>query len=133
MKEKRIGMAVVGCGRIGRTHIESIKELGDIAHLVAVIDINSDIARGSACKYNTKFYVNTDGAFNDPGIQAVVICLPNNLHTPVSLEAMEKGKHALVEKPFALSVKDAERIIETALAKNLVLMIGQSFRFFKAV
>jgi predicted dehydrogenase len=83
--------------------------------------------------YNTNFYVNTDEAFDDPAIQAVVICLPNHLHTPVSLKATEKTKHVLVEKPFALSVKDAVRMIGTAHAKNLVLMCGQSFRFFKAV
>jgi len=132
-KEKeRIGIAVIGCGRVGKTHIQSIKKLENIAFLAAVVDVNRNLVQETAHRYNTKFYTNTNEAFNDPAIDAVVICLPHDAHTPVALQALEKGKHVLVEKPFALSVKDAEVMIQTARRKNLILMSGQSYRFFKA-
>ncbi len=131
MNEKgKVGIAVIGCGRIGRTHIESIKELKDIAFLSAVVDVDADLARQTAQKYGTKFYTSTGEAFNDANINAVVICLPNYQHAPVAVDAMEKNKHVLVEKPFALSLKDAERMVEMASQKHLTIMAGQGFRFF---
>ena len=132
-KEERIGMAVIGCGRIGRTHIESIKELGDIAFLAAVVDTDKDLARQTGDKYGIKFYTSIEEALREPRIGAVVICLPHDLHTPVSMRALESGKHVLVEKPFALSVKDAERMMQAASAKNLIITAGQSFRYFSGL
>ena len=128
-KEERVGVAVIGCGRVGRTHIESIKELSDIAFLAAVVDTEKDLAQETGDKYATKFYTRIEEALGDARIGAIVICLPHDLHTPVSIKALENGKHVLVEKPFALSVKDAEQMMQTARAKNLIIMAGQSFRY----
>jgi UDP-N-acetyl-2-amino-2-deoxyglucuronate dehydrogenase len=132
-KEERVGMAVIGCGRIGRTHIESIKELGEIAFLAAVVDTEKDLARQTGEKYGTPFYTSIEEALGDPRVGAIVICLPHDLHTPVSIKAIENGKHVLVEKPFALSVKDAEQMMQAARAKNLIIMAGQSFRYFSGL
>ena len=127
---EKVGVAVIGCGRVGITHIEAIKELRDIAELTAVVDANGDLASKTAKGYDVPFYTNTGEAYRDPRIHAVAVCLPHHLHTPVAMEALENGRHALVEKPFALSVEDAELMINTAGQKNLVVTAGQSYRYF---
>jgi predicted dehydrogenase len=129
LSNDRIGVGVIGCGRIGMSHIEAINELNDIAYLAAVIDENISIAEKVAEKYNTKFYGSTNEAFNDPSVQAVIVCLPNFLHTDVTINALKKDKHVLVEKPFTLSFKEAKQMVNQARKNDLVIMCAQSFRF----
>jgi len=131
--EEKIGVAVIGCGRVGRTHIESIKELNAIANLVAVVDAEKDLARLTGDRYGTNYYTSIEEALGDHHIEAVVVCLPHDLHTPVSMKAIEGGKHVLVEKPFALSVKDAEQMMQSAGRKKLIVTSGQSFRYFSGL
>ncbi|HEY7031057.1 MAG TPA: Gfo/Idh/MocA family oxidoreductase [Thermomicrobiales bacterium] len=63
---------------------------------------------------------------------AVLITTPIGAHVPVALEALAAGKHVLVEKPFAPSVDEARKAVETAEARGLVLMVSQNYRFFPA-
>jgi predicted dehydrogenase len=62
----------------------------------------------------------------------VLITTPVGAHVPVAVEALEAGKHVLVEKPFAPSVAEARRAVETAEERGLVLMVSQNYRFFPA-
>ncbi len=125
----RIGIGVVGCGRIGISHIEAINELSDIAYLAAVIDENISAAKKVGEKYNAKFYGSTNEAFNDPSVQAVIVCLPNYLHKNVTKNALMQGKHVLVEKPFALNFEEAKQMVNEARKRDLTIMCAQSFRF----
>jgi predicted dehydrogenase len=63
---------------------------------------------------------------------AVLITTPIGAHVPVAIDALEAGKHVLVEKPFAASVAEARQAVETAEARGLVLMVSQNYRFFPA-
>ena len=128
LKEK-IGVAVVGMGRVGRTHLDAIALNPDIARLAAVIDTDESRARAAAEETGTKYYLSVDEALTDPEIQAVVICLPHNLHQPVAMQAMDAGRHVLVEKPMATSFADAREMVDRAKKKKLVLQAGQDLRF----
>ncbi len=64
---------------------------------------------------------------------AAVITVPLPFHIPVVLEALELGLHALVEKPFAPTVADAQRAVDAAQEKGLLLAVSQNYRFFPAV
>ncbi len=66
----------------------------------------------------------------DPDLDLIDICLPTHLHTHVSLQALEARKHVLVEKPIALTVRDADRMLEKADRVGCLLMVGQVLRFF---
>jgi predicted dehydrogenase len=125
----KVGIAVIGCGRIGITHIEAIKELPEISYLAAVVDANTTLAEKTAAKYNTKYYGTPEDAFKDSSVEAVVVCLPNNYHAPVTISAAENGKHVLVEKPFAISFNEAERMVNAARKQDIVMMCAQSLRF----
>ena len=66
----------------------------------------------------------------DPDIDAVDICLPTNLHRPVTVAALEAGKHVICEKPMAGNVSDCEAMIDAAERHGKVLMIAQVLRFW---
>ena len=132
LKEK-IGVAVVGTGRVGRTHIDAIALNPDIARLAAVIDADESRARPAAEEAGTKYYLSVEEALTDPEIQAVVICLPHNLHQPIAMQVMETGRHVLVEKPMAISLAEATEMVDRAKEKKLVLQAGQDLRFLASM
>ena len=69
----------------------------------------------------------------DPEVEAVIVATPAATHGRLALEALEAGKHVLVEKPLAMSVAEAEALVAAAKARNLVLMAGHTFLFNAAV
>jgi predicted dehydrogenase len=75
-------------------------------------------------------YDDLDGMLADPEIDLIDLCLPSNLHRDMALRAMEAGKHVLVEKPIALSVEDADAMIEAAERTGRLLMVAQVLRFW---
>ena len=70
---------------------------------------------------------------DDPGIEAIVIATPVATHFTLSMRALEAGKHILVEKPLARSVKEVEEIEKVAARKKLVVMAGHTFLYNAAV
>ncbi len=94
-----------------------------------MVDIEESLARAAAEKYHTRFYTSVEAALNDPNIQAMVVCLPHNLHKPVALKVIESGRHVLVEKPMATSLAEAKEMVEKARGKGVILMAGQCYRF----
>lgn len=125
----RIGIAIVGLGRISKTHIDGIRLNPEITRLAAVVDVDEPLAKSTAEAYSTKFYTRVETALKDPDIQAMVICLPHFLHKPVALQIMEAGRHVLVEKPMATNLADGQEMVDKAQKTGKVLMSGQSFRF----
>jgi len=131
--EDKIGVAIVGLGRVGDTHIDAIRLNPETTRLVAVVDINESLAKSTAEKSKVKFYTSVEAALGDPDIQAMVVCLPHDLHKRIGIQIMEANRHVLMEKPIATSLEDASQLIEKAKEKGLTLMVGQSHRFFFAI
>ncbi|MBQ9359318.1 MAG: Gfo/Idh/MocA family oxidoreductase [Abditibacteriota bacterium] len=126
MKKYRAG--VIGCGHIARkAHLPNLK---DKYTLVAVSDMDIERAEAAKAEFGAAL------AFDDyrrlierPDIDAVHICTPNYLHAPIALEALEAGKHVLIEKPAASTLKDAEAIYAKAREKGLKAMSANCFRY----
>ena len=118
-----MNIGVIGVGQIGQVHLDIYKAIPDI-ELVAIADINQEHAQNVLRCYDIPNVV-TDFreilARND--IQAVDVCLHNNLHMPVSVAALVAGKHVYCEKTMAGSYRDAERMYQTAQARGLKLSI----------
>ncbi|TCS83361.1 Gfo/Idh/MocA family protein [Tepidibacillus fermentans] len=127
-----MNFAIVGCGRIAPKHAESIMALEE-ANLVAVCDIIDEKAEEFAKKYNAKKYLNYDEMLEDPEIEVVNICTPSGLHAEMAIKAIEKGKHVMVEKPIAMTVEDANRIIEAAKRKGVKAAAVHQNRFNDAI
>ena len=110
----KIRFAVIGCGHIGKRHAEMISR-EDGAELVALCDIKPSQSLGIEA-FHVPFFRDMEGLFkSDIPLDVLNICTPNGLHAPMALAAMETGYHVVIEKPMALSVTDAEKIVFTAL------------------
>ena len=133
MSEK-LKLGVIGCGRVAQAHLEAISYLNRDVELVALADIDEKKAKDSAKKFRAeKYYLDYKQLLRDPRVDAVIITLPHHLHCEVSLESAGAGKHILIEKPMALNVEEADKMIVEAEENKVILMVGQSRRFSDAV
>lgn len=118
-------VAVAGCGAWGRNHVRTFQALGALA---AVSDASADAAEAAAAASGVPARAWND-ILQDRAIDAVVIAAPDALHAEMGRAALAAGKHALVEKPMAMSVADAEAMAAAARVKGLVLMTGHILRY----
>lgn len=123
-----VKVGVLGCGDWGTNHATALASLGVLG---AVAD--QDPARGAALgeRFNCPVMTPAD-LIAAPNVQGVVLALPPDQHSEVSLRVLHAGKHLLVEKPMALSVAAAAAISRTAHAAGAVAMTGHLLRFHPA-
>lgn len=133
MSLKRIiNVAVIGVGNMGRHHARNYFELPE-ANLVAVSDSRPEIGKEIAEKFNCKFYQNYRQMLRDEKIEAVSIVVPTKLHKQMAVDSIRAGKHILVEKPIASTLRDGQEIISEAKKRGVVLVVGHIERFNPAV
>ena len=111
---KKIRFAVVGCGHIGKRHAEMIvRDAG--AELVALCDIRSKEELGIEA-YDIPFFPSLNELLQaDLEVDVINICTPNGLHAGMAIQAIESGHHVVIEKPMALTLQDAEKVVYTSL------------------
>lgn len=122
---------IIGCGFIStKRHIPAIEKIKE-ARILAVADVNKNVAKKTASEYNVKYWF-TDYKkmlkFNE--IDVVVIALPTPLHKQACIDSANTGKHIYVEKPIATSLEDANEIIDICHKKKVKLCVGHTQRFF---
>ena len=112
--KKKIRFAVVGCGHIGKRHAEMVvRDPG--AELVALCDIRPKEELGIEA-YPVAFFSDMTSLLQSGlDIDVINICVPNGLHAELAILAIESGHHVVIEKPMALQVQDAERVLQTSL------------------
>lgn len=124
-------VAVVGCGYWGSKHAR-VLHAADGVEQVVLVDSRQDRLLSLSRSYKTA------ASYNDlrlalPHVDAVVVATPPSTHVPLALQAIEAGKHVLVEKPLA-PTSDGARILErAAAAAGVVLMVGHTFEYNPAV
>lgn len=131
--DKKIGMALIGCGRIGESHIDGIHLFPNIAELVAVMDIDPARSQTFGKRYGVPAYNSLEELFSNPEVEAVILALPHSQHMPVTLQAARAGRHILVEKVMANNISEARKMVEVCEANNVTLMVAQSRRYFYAL
>ncbi|MBI1337182.1 MAG: hypothetical protein GC164_09495 [Phycisphaera sp.] len=106
----RVKIGIIGCGVIGRTHIQSASDDPGI-ELLAVADIMHDRAINSAREHSVpNAYSSARELINNPDVDAVVLALVTSERKSIALEALKAGKHVLLEKPPAMNRHDLESI-----------------------
>lgn len=137
----KIGVAILGYGFMCKAHSHAFKSMPHFFHpppaipeLVVVYGRTEEKVKEAAANYGFKKYV-TDWrkAINDPGVEIVDNCLPNNMHLEPTLEAIEKGKHVLCEKPLARSSEEAKLLRDAARKAKVKTMVAFNYRFVPAV
>lgn len=125
----KIKVGVIGCGSIaGHRHLPEYAANQNV-EIVAVCDIVEERAMEKAEKYDAKFYTKYEDLLANEEIDAVSVCTPNYLHAPVSIAALNAGKHVLCEKPMATSDAETKAMIEAAEKNGKKLMIAHNQRF----
>ena len=128
----KIGVAVIGSGSWGKNHARVYNQLTN-ASLEAVVDTREDIARNVAKQYGVKWYTDLEKAFTNTNIEAVSICTPTVTHYDLAKQAIELGKHVLVEKPMTNTVDEAKELIRLSKLNGTKLTVGFVERFNSAI
>lgn len=110
---EKLRIAVIGCGRIAPVHFSSINMCGN-AQLVACCDVIAERAQNFANQYNVPWYTDYKQMLDSEHIDVVHLCLPHDLHVPVSIYCMQHGVHVLCEKPMAISYEEALQAVQVS-------------------
>jgi len=128
-----IRIGVVGYGYWGPNLVRNFFECPD-TEVAAVADMRQERLDLVARRYpGLRLTTTYKDLLNDPAIDAVAISTPVTTHFPLAMEALRAGKHVLVEKPMAASIEEAERLIDEAERRKLVLMVDHTFVYTGAV
>jgi predicted dehydrogenase len=127
--ENCVRFAVIGCGSIGARHL-AVLEKQPQAQIVAVCDIERDRSEKSSALYGgVPAYTEYGKLLERDDVDVVNICTPHGLHAPMSIAASKAGKHVLVEKPMALTTRDAEAMNSAAERHGVRLMVVKQNRY----
>ncbi|MDQ0226616.1 Gfo/Idh/MocA family protein [Metabacillus niabensis] len=130
MSKLRIG--VIGCGSIAKYRHLPEYAANKAVEIVAVCDIVEERVNEIAKVYQAKAYTDYKELLKSEQLDAISVCLPNYLHAPVSIDALNNGLHVLCEKPMATSQEEADAMIEAAKKNGKKLMIGHNQRFVRS-
>jgi myo-inositol 2-dehydrogenase / D-chiro-inositol 1-dehydrogenase len=129
-KMKTIKVAVLGAGFISDIHLESYHRFIPEAEIVAVYARDAGKAAAFAEKYQIpSWYDDLSKAITESGCDVVDICLPNFLHARATLAAAAAGKHVIIEKPLAVTLEEADEMIEACRHHNVKLMYAEELCF----
>ena len=126
---KTLKVALAGAGAFGLKHLDSIKNIDGI-EVVSLVGRELAKTRETAAQYGIA-HVTTDLADSLalPGVDAVILCTPTQMHAEQSLACLRAGKHVQVEIPLADTLAGAQAVAELAQRRGLVAMCGHTRRF----
>lgn len=130
---KKIQIGIIGTGGIAREHAHACQQVEEI-HVHSVYDVHEEAARAFAEKYQIDHVVrSSDELLRNEEIDAVIIAVPNVFHTEFALQALQYGKHVLLEKPMATHLEDALKIYKALQSTDRILMIAHQMRFHPVI
>jgi 2-hydroxy-4-carboxymuconate semialdehyde hemiacetal dehydrogenase len=126
---KTIKVALAGAGAFGLKHLDAIKLIEGV-ECISVVGRELDKTQEAAAKYGVA-HATTElaEALRQPGLDAVILATPTQMHAAQTLQCLAAGKHVQVEIPLADSLADAEAVVEAQKKSGLVAMVGHTRRF----
>lgn len=127
----RIKLGIIGCGWVAPFHVHALTNLSDRVEIIWTADPDPDRAAHIAATINpdapVRSYTDYRQVLNEA--DAVSILVPHHLHHPITMDALAADCHVLLEKPFAITLDEADEMNKTADARGRVLMIGYPHRY----
>lgn len=124
----RIG--IIGAGNIGGVHIREFSKLAEQCEIVAVTDAYLPMAEARAKEHGIPNVPRSpEELIGREDVDAVIIGVPNQFHAPYAVQALEAGKHVLLEKPMGLNADAARQIFAAYQKSGKVLMVAHQMRF----
>jgi 2-hydroxy-4-carboxymuconate semialdehyde hemiacetal dehydrogenase len=122
-------VVLAGAGAFGLKHLDAVKAIGGI-EVASVVGRTIEPTREAAAKYGVKHATTDLGeALALPGVDAVILATPTQMHAAQAIQCMKAGKHVQVEIPLADSWADAQAVMDTQKETDLVCMVGHTRRF----
>lgn len=130
MSENKVRWGVLGVAKIATEKVIPAMQRGQFSEVVAIASRSLDKASAAAQRLGlAKAYGSYEELLADPDIDAIYNPLPNHLHVPLSIQALQAGKHVLCEKPIALSASEGQLLVEAGLHhRHLKLMEAFMYR-----
>jgi myo-inositol 2-dehydrogenase/D-chiro-inositol 1-dehydrogenase len=123
-----IGMAILGCGRIGRLHARNLARHPRV-RLATVFDVSGEPAQQTAAELGVRSARSVEEVWDDRNVRAVVIATPTDTHVPLIVAAVKAGKAVFCEKPIDMSLERARACWSEISPDNPIVMIGFNRRF----
>ena len=130
--DRTYSFGILGCGMIANVHASAIGALS-CGQLRGVADKDPAAAERFAVQHGTRAYSDYEEMLSDPLVDVVCICTPSCFHVPNTLQALENGKHVVLEKPMAFRCADADRIIRACQQVGKQVTVISQLRFSEDV
>jgi len=114
------GFGIIGTGDIAAVHARAISSIMN-AHLAGVTDLVRDKALAFGKQFNCEIFDSVSALVNSPEIEIICICTPSGTHLEPAMEAINAGKHCIIEKPLEVTMRRCEGIINAARKKNVMV------------
>ncbi|MCZ8523221.1 MULTISPECIES: Gfo/Idh/MocA family protein [Paenibacillus] len=123
---RTLGIALIGCGAISAVHLKAVAAL-PMAKIIAVSDLDETLARKTAEQYECAYFTDYREMLEREDVDVVHICTGHYLHAPMTVDALEAGKHVLTEKPMAENLEAAQSMLDAA-SRNPSVQLGVIFQ-----
>ncbi|WP_018465373.1 Gfo/Idh/MocA family protein [Calidithermus timidus] len=122
------GVGIIGAGWFGSEHAKALSSVAE-ARLVAVCGAKLESAQAFAQRYGGRAFSAPEELLADPEVDVVLIATPHHLHADLAIQAAQRGKHILLEKPMAPSLEECDRILAAVHQAGVKLMLGHLSHF----
>ena len=126
--KRELNIALIGCGNWGKNIARNLYQMGSLA---CIYDTNIKLTKKLSYEYSLPILQLTK-IFEDQNINAIVISSPAITHKDIAVEALKNDKDVFIEKPFCLSLPDAQKLSKLAINKNRILMVGHLLNYHNA-
>jgi len=126
--DRKIKIALVGCGRISANHFKAIEHYQNDLELVTVCDTNQERLQKTTSEKNVKGYDNLEQCLQETSADLIVLATPSGLHADQTCLAAKYGKHVITEKPMATQWQDGLRMVKTCDENGVYLFIVKQNR-----
>ncbi len=134
IKDRKIKIAVLGCGKISANHLQALAELRDQFELIALCDSHLPTLQNATEKWNVAGYTTlTDMLQNEPGLDIVTLCSPSGLHAAQTIELAAHKKHVVTEKPMATRWSDGVEMVQACDRAGVKLFVVKQNRYQPAL
>ena len=128
VKERKIRIGVVGCGRISRNHFASIEQHSDQMELAAVCDTDTDTLAAHKERYSVPAYTDMEAMLEKEQLDLVALCTPSGIHPEQTILAARAGVHVMTEKPMATRWQDGVRMVKACDEAHVRLFVVKQNR-----
>ncbi|NKB71649.1 MAG: hypothetical protein GKR89_31630 [Candidatus Latescibacteria bacterium] len=131
-RSKKLRVGVVGCGAMGQNHLGVYQQLGDAVEIAALCDANPKRLEAAAKSWPQARTSADFQTFLEPAdLDLVSVCTMPQSHCEIAVAALEKGAHVLCEKPFAMELAQADRMLATAARAGRHIQVGTNMRHMR--